>query len=519
MKVLFFRETSASNSSDDHRIVLLKSKSNCIEPEYLWHYNREDFFLASKKQKQRYLQVILGQAFHQLFKEVDMPTVVARYKKFYEENNFKEILGRAHVNKGNCAHAFDLVGEIGHQSSLPPVYDFCKTGIFYGEKYLCVEFYKEMFKDILRDNVAIEGGTDDCDERTEHNCVDYNKPYRMYYNWLRRCHNCYNARVYARKDSSGVWILTSKNNGVFLLRFDDKPMEPLQIPYLVDLNVTEWCNYNCSFCYRGCNEKGKTVDPKLCSKIIANLTSSGVAELVLGSGNTAHLFRDDKKYRSLRDYTNSFRGSNDTYSVSTTLNWQSFLDLYLDVNLLAFIQPLDSLAVSITDAPAYTWEQLKKLADFVVRHAKWNFKVKFQFIPEMLEPAAREKLMKAFQYEPLCLLGYKSTGRGKDLIPLGLGDDFWQLLKNYNTFYLTVDATFAETYKDKLVAFNGENEIRTCKQEGICSCFLDPLRNRLYENSHSEKYVDFDAQKFAELPIDKAITYLKQQFAELQEKK
>lgn len=185
MKVLFFRETSASNSSDDHRIVLLKSKSNCIEPEYLWHYNREDFFLASKKQKQRYLQVILGQAFHQLFKEVDMPTVVARYKKFYEENNFKEILGRAHVNKGNCAQTFDLVGEIGHQSSLPPVYDFCKTGIFYGEKYLCVEFYKEMFKDILRDNVAIEGGTDDCDERTEYNCVDYTKPYRMYYNWLR----------------------------------------------------------------------------------------------------------------------------------------------------------------------------------------------------------------------------------------------------------------------------------------------------------------------------------------------
>ena len=26
MKVLFFRETSASNSSDDHRIVMLKSK-------------------------------------------------------------------------------------------------------------------------------------------------------------------------------------------------------------------------------------------------------------------------------------------------------------------------------------------------------------------------------------------------------------------------------------------------------------------------------------------------------------
>ena len=162
---------------------------------------------------------------------------------------------------------------------------------------------------------------------------------------------------------------------------------------------------------------------------------------------------------------------------------------------------------------------MKKLADFVIQHATGTFKVKFQFIPEMLEPAAREKLMKAFQYEPLCLLGYKSTGRGKDLIPLGLGDDFWQLLKNYNTSYLTVDATFAETYKDKLVAFNVENEIRTCRQEGICSCFLDPLRNRLYENSHSEKYVDFDAQKFANLPIDAASDYLKLAFAKLQEKK
>lgn len=516
MKVLFFRETSASNSSDDHRIVMLKSKGSDIEPEYPWSYGREDFFLASKKQKQRYLQIILGQAFHQMQGDLDMPEVVARYKKFYEENKFKEILGKVHVNKGHWLQMFDLVGEVGHQSSPPPVYDFYDVGTFYGDYHLCVDFYKEMFKDILRDDVAIEGGTDDCDHRVVYSCVDYSKPYRMYYDWLR---NCYNARVYARKDSSGVWVLSSKNNGVFLLRFDDKPMEPLQIPYLIDLNVTEWCNYNCSFCYRGCTKKGKTVDPELCSKIVANLTRSGVAELVLGSGNTAHLFRDDKKYRSLRDYTDSFRGSSYTYSVSTTLNWQSFLDLYLDVNLLAFIQPLDSLAVSITDAPAYVWEQLKKLAAFVIQHVMGNFKVKFQFIPEMLDPAAREKLMKAFQYEPLCLLGYKSTGRGKDLIPLGLGDDFWQLLKNYNTFYLTVDATFAETYKDKLVAFNVENKIRTCRQEGICSCFLDPLRNRLYENSHSEKYVDFDAQKFAGLPIAEASDYLKQAFAKLQEKK
>lgn len=516
MKVLFFRETSASNSSDDHRIVLLKSKGHDIEPECPWHYGREDFFLASKKQKQRYLQIILGQAFHQLLEGASKETVIARYKIFYEENNFKEILGKVHINKGYWLQTFDLVGAVGHQSSLPPVYDFYDSGTFYGDLHLCVDFYKEMFKDILRDDIAIEGGTDDCDHRVVYSCVDYSKPYRMYYDWL---HNCYNARVYARKDSSGVWILTSKNNGVLLLRFDDKPMEPLQIPYLVDLNVTEWCNYNCSFCYRGCTEKGKTVDPDLCSTIIANLTRSGVAELVLGSGNTAHLFRDDKEYRSLRAYTDAFRGNDDTYSVSTTLNWQSFLDLYQEVNLLDFIQPLDSLAVSITDAPEDRWEQLKKLAAFVMRYATGNFKVKFQFIPELLEPADREKLMKAFQYEPLCLLGYKSTGRGKSLIPKGLGDDFWQLFKNYNTFYLTVDATFAETYKDRLIAFNGENEIRTCKQEGICSCFLDPLRNRLYENSHSEKYVDFDAQKFAELSGAEASDYLKQAFAKLQEKK
>ena len=124
MKVLFFRETSASNSSDDHRIVMLKSKGSDIEPEYPWSYGREDFFLASKKQKQRYLQIILGQAFHQMQGDLDMPEVVARYKKFYEENNFKEILGKAHINKGPSHQMFELVGGIGHQSSLPPVYDF-----------------------------------------------------------------------------------------------------------------------------------------------------------------------------------------------------------------------------------------------------------------------------------------------------------------------------------------------------------------------------------------------------------
>lgn len=519
MKVLFFRETSASNSSDDHRIVMLKSKGHDIEPEYPWSYGREDFFLASKKQKQRYLQIILGQAFHQLLEGASKETMIARYQAFYKENNFEEILGKVHINKGHWLLTFFMVGNVGHQSSLPPVYDFYASSKYWLDEKLCVDFYKEMFKDILRDDIAIEGGTDDCDHRTVYSCVDYSKSYSMYYDWLR---NVYSGKIYARKDDSGTWILSSKNKGIFMLRFDDKPMEPLQIPYLVDLNVTEWCDYNCSFCYRGCTVKGKTVEPELCKQLVAKLVQCGVTELVLGSGNTAHLFNSDERYgdyKALGNYIDNFKVNRDTYSVSTTLNWQSFLDLYATVDILDFVRPLNSLAVSITDAPPYRWEQLIKIAEMVTRYAGEKFEIKFQFIPEMLEPAAREKLMKAFQYESLCLLGYKSTGRGKDLIPLGLGDDFWQLLKNYNTFYLTVDATFADTYKDKLVAFNVENEIRTCRQEGICSCFLDPLRNRLYENSHSEKYVDFDAQKFANFPIDAASDYLKLAFAKLQEKK
>lgn len=520
MKVLFLRETSASNSSDDHRIVLLKSKGHDLEPEYPWCYGREDFFLASKKQKQRYLQILLGQAFQQILEVGDKSYVTARYKEFYKENNFEEILGKVHVNKEHWLQTFDLVGTVGHQSSIPPVYDFFSSGSYWVEHKLCVDFYKEMFKDILRDDIAIEGGTDDCDERTVYSCVDYSKSYSMYYDWLR---NTYSGKVYARKDDSGVWILSSKNKGIFVLRFDDKPIGPLQIPYLVDLNVTEWCDYNCSFCYRGCTDKGKTIDPKLCKQLVPKLVQCGVMELVLGSGNTAHLFNSDERYgdhKDLRSFIDTFEVSRDTYSVSTTLNWQSFLDLYESVDILDFVSPLNSLAVSVTDAPPYRWEQLKKIAALVHNYNKrGNFEIKFQFIPELLNQEQLENLMKAFKYESLCLLGYKNTGRGKDIIPQGLGDEFWKYFESIDTYCLTVDATFADRYRDKLIALNSENKVRACQQEGISSCFLDPLRNRLYENSHSDKYVAFDAAKFAELPVDEAATYFKQQFAKLQEKK
>lgn len=519
MKVLFFRETSASNSSDDHRIVLLKSKGHDIEPQWPWFYGREDFFLASKKQKQRYLQILLGQAFHQLFEGGDVSYVVARYKEFYKENNFEEILGKVHINKGHWLQNFDLVGEVGHQSSIPPVYDFFSSGHYWGAEKLCVDFYKEMFKDILRADIAIEGGTDDCDTRTVYSCVDYNKSYSMYYDWLR---NVYSGRVYARKDDSGAWILSSKNKGIFMLRFDDKPVGPLQIPYLVDLNVTEWCDHNCSFCYRGCTVKGKTVDQKLCKQLVGKLVQCGVMELVLGSGNTAHLFNSDLSlgdYKDLSKYIDSFRVNRDIYSVSTTLNWQSFLDLYETVDIMDFVKPINSLAVSITDAPPHKWEQLQKIAAMVQNYANGKFEIKFQFIPELLSQEQLEKLMTSFLSEYSCLLGFKETGRGKKFPHHKLGKEFWKYFASVDTYYLTVDATFAERYKDKLIALNSENDVRACKQEGICSCFLDPIRNRLYENSHSDKYVAFDAAKFADLPVDEAAAYFKQQFAKLQEKK
>lgn len=519
MKVLFFRETSASNSSDDHRIVMLKSKGHDIEPEYPWSYGREDFFLASKKQKQRYLQSMLGQAFHQLLEDASKETVIARYKAFYKENNFEDILGKVHILKGHGLQMFDLAGSVGHQSSLPPVYDFYSSGNYWLDEELCVDFYREMFKDILRDDIAIEGGTDDCDHRTVYSCVDYSKSYSMYYDWLR---NVYSGKIYARKDDSGTWILSSKNKGIFMLRFDDKPMEPLQIPYLVDLNVTEWCDYNCSFCYRGCTVKGKTVKPELCKQLVAKLVRCGVMELVLGSGNTAHLFNSDERYgdnKDLGNYIDKFKVNGDTYSVSTTLNWQSFLDLYVNVDIMEFVRPLNSLAVSITDAPPYRWEQLIKIAAMVTSYTREKFEIKFQFIPELLSQEQREKLMNTFMTENICLLGFKNTGRGEHFPYHKLDDKFWKYFESGPIYYLTVDATFADRYKDELTALNRDNVIRTCRQEGICSCFLDPLRNRLYENSHSEKYVDFDAQKFAELPVAEASDYLKQAFAKLQEKK
>jgi len=75
----------------------------------------------------------------------------------------------------------------------------------------------------------------------------------------------------------------------FFARIEDKgKTEPFWSPHgpeLLDISITNWCDNNCSFCYRSSNQNGHHMALSNYKKIIDRAAEIGVLQVALGGGN------------------------------------------------------------------------------------------------------------------------------------------------------------------------------------------------------------------------------------------
>lgn len=206
----------------------------------------------------------------------------------------------------------------------------------------------------------------------------------------------------ARKDPTyDFWTVFNPVSGT-KVRFSFKDRQTptrASLPELVDLKITDFCPFDCAFCYMGSTGKGKHADFNFVREIVKQIQAMGVFEVAIGGGEpTFH-----PKFSSILAEIKS-AGANANFTTKS-LHWLRDRALAQDI-----CESATAFAYSVNDPSEIArlhqawlpWQADIKVVVQVVVGA--NPQEEFE---EILEEAAK------FGFS-VTLLGFKETGRGEE---------------------------------------------------------------------------------------------------------
>ena len=259
MKIYNVRLGKAMNSSSTHSLIFLdqlagKATDNRVgDKEFGWDF----FTAASKEAKTDYLAMTIYANLNRIYPH-DVAFAVT-----------KEIFGFELEQD-----SYGVSGYVDHQSeiALPRNWD---------EKNLNKQFIEE-FQAYLIENedLVILGGNDNTDSvhplEPKGKDASLGMPLEG------------NAGLVARKDEEhGYWTLFNRNNGAkirFSFERNAEVPDKASAPELVDLKITDFCPFNCEFCYMDSTLRGKHAPKQELDGVINQLSRMKVFEVALGGG-------------------------------------------------------------------------------------------------------------------------------------------------------------------------------------------------------------------------------------------
>lgn len=203
----------------------------------------------------------------------------------------------------------------------------------------------------------------------------------------------------ARKDGD-IWVIYNQVTGT-KIRFSFKDMggeldyKP-STPELVDLKITDYCPFNCSYCYQGSTCQGEHADISTYSVACA-LAGMGVFEVAIGGGEPT--FHPDflKLLRTLRE--------KDVVPNLTTRN----VDFLFLPEAPTMLEQLGGIAFSINSA-----DDITRIQDGL-NAAGGTSRVSVQVVEGIVSDYKLAGIFRAAKEAgfSVTLLGFKETGRGK----------------------------------------------------------------------------------------------------------
>ena len=399
MKLISVRLGFANNSSSSHSVVVVSPQRMPETDDYTpGDFGWSEFTLADPESKLDYFAHAL---YHQL-ERAGNPIGASVM--------LREILNLPEWVPGSG---------IDHQSlfSMPTEDDGATVN---------AEFARDFAKWIQSEGVVVLGGNDNSEEShplagigPDANPFGENNPWR------------------AKKDTStGVWTLFDKNSGNKVrLTFEDGQaleMRPLpkdardggpsaasqkaageiksSYPELVDVKITDKCNFGCAYCYQNSTPEGRHADMDDLRRVARELFKAGTFEVAIGGGEpTLH-----PQFPEILEMFNDL-------GIAANFTTRSLDFLENPETRKRILEASKSIAVSVNSVGQITaalaaWER--------TGGNKWSHPFSFQYV---MGTASDEEFAKIIAHcaqshgAKLTLLGFKETGRGAaylDKIPV-----------------------------------------------------------------------------------------------------
>jgi len=280
--------------------------------------------------------------------------------------------------------------------------------------------------------------------------------------------------IAVRFDKNAVALFSRKDGTK--VRFAVGSYTKASLPELVDIKITDFCSFGCSFCYQASTLQGKHASMENMDFIIAELAKAKVFEVAIGGG-------DPLEYPDIVEVLKKFKDAGIVPNFTTKFPakvrkaWPEIGDV------------IGGFAYSAENAA-----QIRSAAKVMRMIPKE--KVNLHYVMG-LGPREhfREYLQAAHEVGyRVTLLGYKTTGRGKDVIPHPY--DWWvdevsSLIASDECPDLSIDTPLAEQYEGRMPVDNHMFHTR----EGAFSAYIDAVALTMGASSFDEKatLVPFDS--------------------------
>jgi hypothetical protein len=468
MKISSVRLGHANNSSSTHSILLNAKGGARASSSGDFQYGWDWFHLKDRENKGKYLATLVFSALTADGMSPDHAGIVAKDLTAYDPKAGSE-----------DGHAY-----VDHQSVIVLPRRL-------GEKHVRHDFLQE-FVAYVRDNpaVSIHGGNDNEDEPVS-GVLDWSPDQEglqavqgegASVNQLPRDHP--RLPLFGRKDR-GWWILYNQETGAKIrVSFESNPAPYLsaQTPELVDIKITDFCPFGCTFCYQDSTKAGKHASIDELRTLAYLLSQAEVFEVALGGG-------EPTMHPEFPKILESFGG----YGI--TPNFTTFNMAWTEKPVIveAVKEHAHSFAVS---NPAEVW----KLAAWNEENhgLRGTLQIPLGCYPEaLIRKALKEAHEKAI---PVTLLGYKHHGRGTTfkgqdyawIVDYMAGAQPWERFG--------ADTVFIDQFGEDLKRRGVSGKLMVSR-EGAFSCYIDAVAKVMGPSSYTTDLHSMDGRNlFSKFP-------------------
>jgi hypothetical protein len=329
------------------------------------------------------------------------------------------------------------------------------------------EFFDDFLAFMMREDVVVLGGNDNTDAAHP---LDNGSAFVLPLDrdgggtWV------------ARKDQAGYWTCFSRETGAKIrFSFDDLAAAPTKasVPELVDIKITDHCNFGCDFCYQGSTPEGKHADRGWIDSLAYALGKMRVFEVAIGGG-------EPTLHPQFADILHAFRHAGVVPNFTTkSLAW-----LRKPKEWVPILSSAGAFAYSVGAA-----SDVRRLAILLDDNGISPARASVQYVMGSTPLDELASIIKAAGKDHLrvTLLGYKTNGRGAQFRPHDYSG--WlpvvQKARDKHWTAIGIDTALAADFGPQLKKA-GVDSLYYTTQEGKFSAYIDAVEKKIGPSSYCD---------------------------------